>query len=62
MPVVLRAITDLAIAAAAEGLACEDAVADFEAGHVTTFGDEGTRAFVRCCDWEWDWEDAFEVL
>ena len=54
MPVVLGAAADVAVAAAAKRLACEDAVAEREGRDGGALGDEHAGAFVRPRDGQRD--------
>ena len=62
MSIVLWSMTDLALATATKRLACEDSIGDLEAGDIAAHADDCSGAFVRCCYWELNWEDAFDVF
>ncbi len=62
MPVILRSIADLAVAAAAESLSCEDAVAGLEARDRAAAGNHCAGAFMGGCDGEGYGKDTFLVL
>ena len=62
MPIILGSFADITLPAPAESLARNDAVAHLEAVHVAPRCKDGARAFVACCDREFDGEGAFEVF
>jgi hypothetical protein len=62
MTVVFRAMANIALATAAEGLACDDSITDLEAGVVAAETDDSPSTFMGGGYGKLDWEDALEVL